>query len=289
MRILLAFFAFFFISWAPNCNCAHASPDAEIETPAADAGLPSAPAPPSAADPNKQLAKIKYDHGTVAFRAKRFAEAERLFEEANSLDPNPILLYNLARTREELGKYAEAMRLFEAYIARPEPTREERGEASERVTHLRVKIAEQEQKKPPAPEKSSPPVVAKQAAPPPKPPAPPSAVTGKVRPTQRPFYQRLPPWYSWAAFGTGLAATGGAIWLGVEANDRADTAEDPRTTQIDAQRARDESDQFATGSYALWGTAGVALATGVVLWVLDVEDPPTIAPSKNGAALGFSF
>ena len=111
--------------------------------------------------------------------------------------------------------------------------------------------------------------------------------TKLVPPT--PFYRRLPPWYSWIAFGSGVAATGGAIFLGVEASDRADTADSPRTTQIDARRARDEADQFATGSYVLWGTAGVAVAAGVVLWVLDVQDPPTIAPSQNGAALGFSF
>ncbi len=57
-----------------------------------------------------------YNDGKEAFKANRFEEALKLFEQANVLDPSPVLVYNIARTYEEMGRAEDACRYYGLYL-----------------------------------------------------------------------------------------------------------------------------------------------------------------------------
>lgn len=67
---------------------------------------------------NRSEAQRAYTKGVAAFRARRFDEARRLFEHAYLLDSSPILLYNLARVNEELGRFPRAIYYYRLYLKR---------------------------------------------------------------------------------------------------------------------------------------------------------------------------
>jgi tetratricopeptide (TPR) repeat protein len=79
-------------------------------------GLPVlvwAEAPPSAA---ASPAEVVGEQGREAFRAGRFADALRLFEQAFAADGAPRWLYNMAKCKEKLADYPAAVRLLERYL-----------------------------------------------------------------------------------------------------------------------------------------------------------------------------
>ncbi len=57
-----------------------------------------------------------YQQGKSAFQEKRFREALARFEQANVLDPSPTLVYNIARSHEELGDARSSTRYYELFL-----------------------------------------------------------------------------------------------------------------------------------------------------------------------------
>ncbi|MCA9546025.1 MAG: PEGA domain-containing protein [Myxococcales bacterium] len=92
-----------------------------------------APPPTTAQD----RAAALYDEGVQAFRAKDFAKAATRFQDAYSLDPSPVLLYNLGRAEEEMGDAAEAARHFDIYLTRF-PQAEDADDVRKRLAALRA-------------------------------------------------------------------------------------------------------------------------------------------------------
>jgi hypothetical protein len=82
-----------------------------------------APAPPPAAAPaaseeSKAAAHAHFDKGLAASNDQRFGDAAVEFEKAYELFPDFRVLYNIGKVRVALGRSAEAVDAFEAYLAK---------------------------------------------------------------------------------------------------------------------------------------------------------------------------
>lgn len=61
-------------------------------------------------------AKAAYRAGVEHFKQRQFADAIREFNKAYRLDPNPVLVFNMARAFEELKEYASAIEYYKKYL-----------------------------------------------------------------------------------------------------------------------------------------------------------------------------
>lgn len=75
-----------------------------------------APLAARAAEGAESPAKAAYLSGVEFFRQKKFADAIREFNKAYRLDPNPILVFNMARAFEELKQYDSAIEYYKKYL-----------------------------------------------------------------------------------------------------------------------------------------------------------------------------
>jgi tetratricopeptide (TPR) repeat protein len=148
-----------------------------------------------------------YEAGVAAFKAKDFAEALARFERAYKLDPSPVLLYNLARTHQEMRHWTQAIEHFELYLARV-PDGDDRADVEARVRTMRNLLAEIEAAKAEPPSEAPPPVEPPPAEPPPAEP-PRAEARAEPAPSLRP--------YAYTAAGLTAVAAGVAIYFGVEA------------------------------------------------------------------------
>jgi tetratricopeptide (TPR) repeat protein len=64
----------------------------------------------------RTLAKAKYEEGVEAYRAARYADAVRLFLEADAISPSAALSYNIARAYEKLADDAQTLRWYRNYL-----------------------------------------------------------------------------------------------------------------------------------------------------------------------------
>lgn len=82
----------------------------------ADATAPSSAGSASPAPARRDLAKAKYQQGVEAYQAEHYAEAVRLFLEADSIAPSAALSYNIARAYEKLSDDAQTLRWYRNYL-----------------------------------------------------------------------------------------------------------------------------------------------------------------------------
>lgn len=68
------------------------------------------------AEQRRTSAKARYEEGVEAYRATRYADAVRLFLEADALSPSAALSYNIARAYEKLSDDAQALRWYRNYL-----------------------------------------------------------------------------------------------------------------------------------------------------------------------------
>jgi len=64
----------------------------------------------------RSSAKARYEEGVEAYRAMRYADAVRLFLEADALSPSAALSYNIARAYEKLADDAQTLRWYRNYL-----------------------------------------------------------------------------------------------------------------------------------------------------------------------------
>jgi tetratricopeptide (TPR) repeat protein len=64
----------------------------------------------------RELAKAKYEQGVEAYRAERYADAVRLFLEADAIEPSAALSYNIARAYAKLADDAQTLRWYRNYL-----------------------------------------------------------------------------------------------------------------------------------------------------------------------------
>lgn len=220
-----------------------------------------AAAPPALAvsPDDAAVAKAAYDEGVGAFRGQDYETALAHFERAYALDPSPILLYNMARANEELGRPAASIERFEQYLEAA-PDASDRGDVERRVRVMRAIVENIEQNDRVA-------LTATEV-----PPAPTSL---------RPFA------YGALAAGAVMAV----VWIvGVVNLDGARSDFASADTVREKQRAEDDGRSAAITANVGWITSAMLLGAGGVLWALEPERPPGPMGPPAGAEvfLGWS-
>ncbi len=74
----------------------------------------------TAPDPLPPEERTAFERGFAALQSRRFAEAELALREAMRLRPTPVTQYNLGLALRGLGRYLDAIEVFEAYLRAPE-------------------------------------------------------------------------------------------------------------------------------------------------------------------------
>jgi tetratricopeptide (TPR) repeat protein len=213
---------------------------------------------PTPAKSNQAQAADLFKKSVDAYRRGAFKEAIDLLNEAYALDPQPVLLYNLARAHEGLGDLDLAISTYEKYLQQ-EPNAPDKGAIEQRLVTLRRQrdernaAAKQKNEKPPPP-------------PPPKNPPPPPPREPSVLP--------------YVVAGVGVVGLGLGTAFGLMATGKNDdAAKEP--VQAKSIELKDSADGLATASTVSFIVGGVLLAAGAAWWVLDTQ-----ASSSQGAARG---
>ncbi len=216
----------------------------------------------TAAPASRATAPELFDQSRTAYKSGDFAEAARLLERAYQLDPDPTLLYNLARALENDGDHRKARVAYEQYL-RARPDARDRKIIEARIKKLWARqhqadaiVAEQQR------------LTAERAA------------LEQSR-TEAPS---IAPWIV-SGGGAAVLATGGV--LGALASSR-DGASRTAANQRDAITLREDAERFATMANVTM-IAGAAIAAGGVLWgVIDLsrdrQMSVVVAPGTVGVA-----
>lgn len=206
-------------------------------------------------------AEAIFFQGLGHFRAGRFEQAAVAFQKAHALTGHRDLLYNIARSREQLGDKPGAIEWYKAYLATTP--------ADETATIHRIRLL------------GGDPTLA---------PKGPQAVLPDFT---SPKNQRAPrveegvdPW-PWVAVGVGVVAAGVGTWLGLTALDDAAAARE----EADLAEATDLKDKAESGALladVAFGVGAVAVGTAVLLWWrADQPTQPTGAVQVGADAQGF--
>lgn len=214
-------------------------------TPSAPTAQPGPAAPPSAAAHARAAELFKKSVDT--YRSGDFKQTIDLLNEAYALEPQSVLLYNLARAHEGIGNNDAAIETYEKFLVQ-EPNAKDRGAIEQRLATLRRQRDERL-----ALEKKSANQHVERAEPP---------------PADKPVHKRSVLPYVVGGVGVvGLAA--GAVF-GVMANSKRDGAV-AAPGQRDALGLEDDAKSRATLSNVSFVVGGVLLAAGVTWWVLDLK------------------
>jgi tetratricopeptide (TPR) repeat protein len=187
------------------------------------------------------------------YREGRFTEAAELLREAYEIEPEPVLLYNLARALEGLGDLDGAVEAYEGYLE-GEPEANDRGAIEARLETLRRQIEALERVEEPEPE-------------PDPDPEPEGPILDDRGAEQEPSGGVSPaPWIVAGVGGAGLIA--GAV-LGVLAQLRHD---DAIVAQIQTERVAlaAEADDLALGANIGFAAGGGILLVGLVWGIIEL-------------------
>ncbi len=73
-------------------------------------------AAPAAAQSPKEQARELFKQGRQHYQASRFADALKAFEQANTLQPHPLMLYNIAQVQEAMEDLPAALATVQKYL-----------------------------------------------------------------------------------------------------------------------------------------------------------------------------
>lgn len=244
----------------------------------------------SAQDQKTERARIHLKAAIAYYDEARYDDAVREMEAAYALRPLPDLQYNLAQCYERLGRYQDAAKAYETYLA-GNPAAPDRKLVETRIGNLRERAK----------------AVAAGAQAPPPPPPPREKVVFKTIV----IYKQAPPppgrGVRIAAYGAGVVALGAlasGIAFAVLAGEAADTVtHDGNTTMPptfdgsarDAQKAG-QTDVIVSG--VSFGVAALAAGGAIGLYLLgnkiDKEAPkltmaPSLSPTGGGLVVAGRF
>jgi tetratricopeptide (TPR) repeat protein len=200
------------------------------------------------------------------FRAGDFDTAAALLRRAHELDPEPILLFNLARALEASNQHLEAADTYARYLA-DAPDAEDRAAIEALIANLRARAEAEASAAAPEPEP--------EATPEPEPVTPAPTVPEPERPSATP---------AWVVFGVGAATAAAGLPVGLLARSRHDDARDAENHEQAVAR-RDEARRLQRAANALFG-AGGALAVGGLVWALVARRAPDDERARIEVGLG---
>lgn len=229
-------------------------------------------APPSSAlaqprertPPTDTRALALFQESARAYREGRFQAAVELLLEARRLKAEPVLLYDLGRAYEALGKPREAAEAYAQYIEE-EPQAADRKAIEGRISTLRAQATELEAARKPTPE-------------PPK----------KVEPRPEPPPERRGDGLDavpWIVGGAGLAVVGTGIVFGALAHGKHDDAVSERV-QADAQKKQDQAETFATIATVSIVAGAIIAAAGFAWGGIRLAQPSARSTDPRGVRLG---
>ena len=224
-------------------------------------GKTAAPSP--APTPQARAAEL-FDKGAEAYRRGDFQRAVTLLLEAHTLDPQPVLLFNLGRAYEDLGQLDAAIATFTRYLGE-DPNAVDRGAIEQRIETLKRQRDERA-----ALEKQ-------RDAERTRADAEKAERERKEREVAHASRARSIGPYIVAGIGVAGVATG--VVFGLLSKSKHDDASAPSTTQQDAIDLQDTAKSFATISTVSFIAGGVLVAAGATWWILDGK-----AATKQGTA-----
>ena len=241
------------------------------------ASQPKAGGAPSAATSDAQAkdkaeALALFEQGRAAYRDGQFAESVKLFTKAYALQPEPVLLYNLARSQEGLGDYPAAVDAYERYLAQAKDVKD-RGSIEQRVATLRKSIAEKERL---GRERDEAERAKEQAK-----PRPAGEGGEPTAQTASPS-----PW-PWALVGVGAAGVvvGGILGgVALSKNSSADGA----PSQLEASDGRSSAEGLALGSTIAFIAGGAIAGVGLIWGIADVATSSGEPEPAPAATVGLS-
>ena len=188
-----------------------------------------------------KIAKREYELGLLDFKAKRYREALRRFNHVYRIQPHPNLVYNMARSFEQLYEYESAATYYQRYLElNPKSSDQEQVKLTIKTMRL---LAVKEKSPPPA----------------------------------KPVEHQSNRIFQWSGVATGGALMIGGIFLGSQAlslDQELSTFKDGDSpSEFDNTRSRrDQSAMFADVL-----TLSGAVLTGVSLYFMlrSVGDPST--------------
>ncbi len=196
-----------------------------------------------------------FEQSARAYREGRFQDAIDLLLEARRVKPEPVLLYNLGRAYEAIGKPTEAADAYAAYLAE-DPRAEDRLAIEGRIATLRAQAVQLDKAKNAA---------AAERRPPPEAEAEPESGPPTIAP--------------WIITGVGVVGLGTGVAFALVAGSRHSAAAgEPR--QVEAQQKQDQAKTFATGATIAFVAGGVVTAAGLT-W-LGIR---AFAPSRRVALI----
>ena len=212
---------------------------------------------PSAQTPQARGAEL-FNKGAEAYRRGEFQQAATLLLEAYGLDPQPVLLYNLARAYEGLGNLDAAIDTYTRYLE-ADPKAPDRGAIEQKVGTLKrqrdERLALEKQRdaeRARADEAKAKAERDRQAAPAPAPPP-----------------ERSPSPFPYVVAGVGVAGLAAGAVFGLMATSKHDDAAAATTAQQSAIDQQNSAKSLATISTISFIAGGALVAAGVAWWVID--------------------
>ncbi len=208
-------------------------------------------------DTNRAAVVKLNEEGASFYQAREYRKAAEKFLAAYGIDPDPNLLFNIARCYELQGDVDGAIEKYEAYLAKPGADAEGRVKANEHLSALKKMKSSgaSSEQPPPSPSQPSPPAVEAN-----------SDASGAWRTL------------GWVSLGVGVVAgTAGALTYVWGTNDHSEITDAKnfnqpgKTVDITQARAEDLRDSGSTkktvGGIAM-GVGGAALVGAVVFFLL---------------------
>jgi tetratricopeptide (TPR) repeat protein len=209
----------------------------------------AAPAEESA-DPVEQRALDMFNEGERLYQAGRVEEALSLLLAARRLHPEPVLLYNIARVYETLGRLEEARAHYHEYLE-AEPAAADRGAIETRIAAIDAQLEERDR------------------------------LSREQRSGVHPG--------AWVVTAVGVAALGAAVTLGILADQARSDAVDAPSHQ-EGVEAFQRGESMATAAnvlYAVGGTIALVGATWLIVSLLsDDDEAETPEPGDVGFVVG---
>lgn len=207
-----------------------------------------------------ELALALFKHSDEAYKRGDFKGAVADLEKAYSLEPVPVLLYNLGRAYEGLGETKSAIDAYERYL-KAQPDAEDHGAIEQRLVTLHREETRDEQRAKPEP-------------------PPPVVVTAHTRSLG------AGPIIVTSVGAAGLALGGVFGALALSANGAQNS---PQTSQVDAVSAHDRGAGFATGANVAFIAGGVIALVGVVWLIVDRATASSSSSSRAGVPFVVRF
>jgi tetratricopeptide (TPR) repeat protein len=230
----------------------------------------------SADDKDKALAL--FEKSDKAYKAGKFEDAVKLLEEAYTLFPEPILLYNLGRAQEGLGDIPGAVASYERYLKDGKQITD-RGAIERRVATLKAQL---EQKDAEAKRLADEEARRKQAEDDKR-----RADEERLRAEEQRREAAVSPVATlgpWITIGAGTLLVGTGFLFGARASSTHDDAV-AAPVQRDALELQDSAERSATIANVLFIAGGVTLAAGIG-WKIYQWKSARVAVAPGAVAIG---